>query len=219
MIEEIDPFERFIYKIANEPLRTYPYPHLIVPYSIEGPEYYRMMGDLPEKFGVRRDEVYGTSIAEELPDRWQRWLDFLESDRVANLFLKKFGLLLDGHSTRFRFHRDRPGYEVSPHLDVSTKAISILIYLPKGGEPDRKKWGTSICTPKCNKEFDRGHHNWSDFNVVERVPFEPSMLFAFAPGEDTYHGIKVKGGILAPDRMALKGFIFRETKDQNPILM
>ena len=212
----IDPFEHFIYKVSNAPVRTYPFPHMVVPEVIQKQEYQRLMLDVPRRFGHRRDEVYGTAVAEELEPIWQRWIEFLESDQVAQLFMDKFGIE-GGYTTRFRFHRDQVGFEISPHPDVSSKMVSIMIYFPKG--ESCPTWGTHICVPKEEGvEFNKGHHSWDDFKVVETVPFVPSMLFAFPPGENTFHAVKVDPDYSA-ERLALKGFVFRETDGKEQLLL
>lgn len=75
---------------------------------------------------------------------------------------------------RIEYCQDVTGFWLEPHLDISVKLFTMLIYL--SGEPALRDAGTDIydATPEHNR--------------VASVPYEKGGGLIFIPGRDTWHG-------------------------------
>lgn len=75
---------------------------------------------------------------------------------------------------RIEYCQDVDGFWLEPHLDISVKLFTMLIYL--SGEPELYDAGTDIydATPEHNR--------------VGTAPYEKNKGLIFIPGTDTWHG-------------------------------
>lgn len=81
--------------------------------------------------------------------------------------------LSQGH-LRIEYCQDIDGFWLEPHLDISVKLITMLVYLSP--EPELSDAGTDVydATP--------------DHNLVATSPFGMGKGLIFVPGTDTWHG-------------------------------
>lgn len=79
---------------------------------------------------------------------------------------------------RIEYCQDVDGFWLEPHLDISVKLFTMLIYL--SGEPELRDCGTDIydATPEHNR--------------VATAPYERNKGLIFIPGTDTWHGFTAR---------------------------
>lgn len=75
---------------------------------------------------------------------------------------------------RIEYCQDVDGFWLEPHLDISVKLFTMLIYL--SGEPELYDAGTDVydATP--------------EHNLVATAPYEKNKGLIFIPGDNTWHG-------------------------------
>ncbi|HSD41823.1 MAG TPA: hypothetical protein VLD36_08140 [Burkholderiales bacterium] len=209
-----DAENHVVYRIANAPLLTYPFPHFYVE-SVFPDDFYReLRARLPEAAAYTRiDETGGVTkgayqersvcslLDLEEHDAGSFWADlnsWMMSQRFAHVVTGKFR---DGIVARYgadaelkmrmdcQLVRDVSRYAISPHTDTPTKLVSLLFYLP----PDQKlsHLGTSIYAPKAAEmRFDPSSHLPFDaFKKVTTMPFRPNSLFGFLRTDRSFHGV------------------------------
>lgn len=86
------------------------------------------------------------------------------------------GAPLAGTSLRVEYCQDTGNFWLEPHTDIGVKKFTMLIYLNR--EPEAVEWGTDL---------------YADANTyVGRAPGGFNRGLIFVPGEDTWHGFKVR---------------------------
>jgi len=87
---------------------------------------------------------------------------------------KMTGRDLSGGRLRIEYCQDVDGFWLEPHLDISVKLFTMLVYL--SGEPELYDAGTDIydATPQHNR--------------VASAPYELNNGLIFIPGDNTWHG-------------------------------
>lgn len=119
---------------------------------------------------------------------------------VRDAFFAVFGSELAGKygrsplrlDTSFTYVEDSTGYELLPHTDSHSKAITLLIYLPRPG--DDATLGTCLYRPKDERLYyaeypSQARHRIEQFHPVCTVPFRANQAVAFAPSKRTFHGV------------------------------
>ncbi|HUO92426.1 MAG TPA: hypothetical protein VMU22_05870 [Rhizomicrobium sp.] len=84
------------------------------------------------------------------------------------------GAHLSGGRLRIEYCQDVTGFWLEPHLDISVKLFTLLIYL--SGEQELRDAGTDI--------YDAG----PEHRRVATVPYEKGHGLIFIPGSKTWHG-------------------------------
>ena len=152
--------------VAAAPMRTDPFPHLVIPdllpadfygqllRAIPAPTFWRDAGYRRENWMIEEDrasrlsettwrfmhrQIAGKELIPLLLDRF--------ADAIADYWRDTFGLdpsLLDGHyaSDEGRLMLRRPGYELQPHLDPPNAILTFLLYLAQPGDSDT--YGTDL---------------------------------------------------------------------------
>ncbi len=94
--------------------------------------------------------------------------------------------------------RDLPGYKISPHKDKFTKLVTMQIYLPS--DDSQRDFGTSLYSrswfrrinpklKKLNRKLKKfGMKQLREFTHVKTLDFMPNSGYAFAVGNDSWHG-------------------------------
>jgi len=75
---------------------------------------------------------------------------------------------------RIEYCQDIDGFWLEPHLDISVKLFTMLVYL--SGEPELRDAGTDI--------YDSGPHH----RLAATAPYEKNRGLMFVPGGNTWHG-------------------------------
>jgi len=206
-----------IYRIANAPLRTFPFPHLYVPGIFPADYYAELQRHLPgpeamkplaEARGVQGyPERSIMMLGGELPaglsaaqrDFWTGFGRSLLGGRLAHAVLQKFESQIQAQTMNapdFEIFdeamlvHDRTRFSLGPHSDSPQKLASLLFYLP----PDEAqlRYGTSVYVPRDPHFTCPGgpHHAFEDFERVATMPFAPNSLFAFPKGATSFHGVE-----------------------------
>lgn len=98
---------------------------------------------------------------------------FSQADVVDALERTSGTDLSRGH-LRIEYCQDVDGFWLEPHLDISVKLFTMLVYL--SGEPELHDAGTDI--------YDDG----PDHRLVATAPYRKNCGLIFVPGTNTWHG-------------------------------
>jgi hypothetical protein len=125
------------------------------------------------------------------------------------------------YSSVFGLYKDLGGYEISPHLDNPMKIVTFLLYLD---DDPSCPCPTLLCRPKAGADYanlqaagygaaaQEGRAglwlDWDDFEIVKAV-HGPNVLFAFAPNDISFHGVKLPPVPTRGERTVVRGFIAR----------
>lgn len=207
-----------LYQVGNAPVRTYPYPHLLVQ-NVFPPDFYRqILAHLPSGEHLRPiHELRG--VPDVYKDRWilpilpdavgklaspfrEFWLAMGEA-----LFRGPFGHLLISRFEPFlrsRFEKepdvqfrdeallvyDHTNYSLGPHTDSPRKIMSVLFYLPE--DDSRPDLGTSVYVPKDENFRCEGgpHYPFEGFRRMTTMPYVPNTMFAFLKTPVSFHGVE-----------------------------
>lgn len=98
---------------------------------------------------------------------------FTHPEMLAALTAATGAPVAQGH-LRIEYCQDVDGFWLEPHLDISVKLFTMLVYL--SDDPNLYDAGTDIydATPEHNR--------------VATVPYEKNKGLIFIPGRDTWHG-------------------------------
>lgn len=81
---------------------------------------------------------------------------------------------LSAGALRIEYCQDVDGFWLEPHLDISVKLFTMLVYL--SGEPELRDAGTDV--------YDAS----PEHKLVATAPYEKNKGLIFIPGKDTWHG-------------------------------
>lgn len=100
--------------------------------------------------------------------------DIFRNPQVMQRLEQVTGRDLSEGALRIEYCQDVDGFWLEPHLDISVKLFTMLIYL--SGEPELRDAGTDIydATP--------------EHNLVATAPYEKNTGLIFIPGTNTWHG-------------------------------
>ncbi len=93
---------------------------------------------------------------------------------VIRALEKKTGARLADGFLRIEYCQDTDGFWLEPHLDISVKLFTMLIYL--SDDPDLFDAGTDV--------YDAS----PEHKLVASVPYERGRGMIFIPGEKSWHG-------------------------------
>ena len=219
--QPIDAEQYVKYKISNTPILEYPFPHFClnnvfpadfyqsIINNLPSNEHYvsisdtgRIRGSYKERYIIDFNNGDFLLLPEGQKEFWgelSTWLmgeDFLttlinkfepyikqrlEGINKTSVVAKQSGLLT----------RDKTGYSIGPHTDVSHKLLTLLFYLPK--DDSISHLGTSIYTP-IDPDFrnaDGAHYPFKEFKKIDTMKFLPNTLFAFLKTDISFHGVEV----------------------------
>ena len=103
-----------------------------------------------------------------------RIVDFFLKDDVIDMFEEESNVKIRGNYLRIEFIEDSEKSWLEPHVDISEKLMSFLVYLNNTGESE------SIGTALYN----------TDKEYIKTVPFINNQGFYFYPSNDTWHGLE-----------------------------
>lgn len=101
-------------------------------------------------------------------------VDLFSDPAVISAMESMTGTLFSKGLLRIEYCQDRDGFWLEPHLDISVKYFTMLVYL--SGEPELYDAGTDI--------YDATHEH----NRVATAPYEKNKGLIFIPGKTTWHG-------------------------------
>ena len=97
------------------------------------------------------------------------------SNRVLNALHAETGADLSEARLRIEYCQDTDGFWLEPHVDISVKRFTMLIYL--SDDPDLYDAGTDI------------YDDTPAHNLVARAPYERNKGLIFIPAGNTWHGL------------------------------
>jgi hypothetical protein len=101
-------------------------------------------------------------------------VDVFQSPVVQKRLREVTGRDLSPGALRIEYCQDVDGFWLEPHLDISVKLFTMLVYL--SGEPELHDAGTDI--------YDAS----PEHRLVTSAPYEKNNGLIFIPGTDTWHG-------------------------------
>jgi len=103
-----------------------------------------------------------------------RVVDFFLRDEIIDMFESESGKTIRGNYLRVEFIEDKEKSWLEPHVDISEKLMSFLVYLNNTDESE--DIGTALYD--SNKKY------------VTTVPYIDNTGFYFYPDTDTWHGLE-----------------------------
>lgn len=119
------------------------------------------------RFFVDKENMWSNSAL-------NRIVDFFLRDDIILMFEQESGKTIRGNYLRVEFIEDREKSWLEPHVDISEKIMSFLVYLNNTNED--VEIGTALYDN--NKKY------------VTTVPYIDNTGFYFYPGADTWHGLE-----------------------------
>lgn len=207
------------YRLANAPLRIWPFPHLEVEHLLPERLFQAVrLFDLAQHLVSRRDASQ-TPPPGLNPARFFRRL--VDADRrpiatdsfalnaavaalchndTAQVLIGRFRPVIaqrfDGQIpltyTTVEYLDDRTGYELLPHTDVPQKLVTLLLYLAE--DDADSDLGTALYRPRSGRKLGNStptsrHYAPDDMLEVYRVPYRPNRALVFAPTANSLHGV------------------------------
>ena len=141
--------------------------------------------------------------------------DFMKSPEFLDCIATKFGIERDDCKYDSGIQKYLDGYEISPHPDIRSKALTYMVNVNPCKESEKVKYHTSYLTfkPKWNyvKEFWKGNNDvercwvpW-DWCDIEKQQKENNSIVIFSPDNSSMHAVKAKYNHLAHQRTQLYG--------------
>jgi hypothetical protein len=207
------------YRILNEPIREFPYPHILVRDVFPADFYAELRANLPDADAFKTLGQLGRTRGDDYPARlvmpltrenaarlpapkrafWEDLGAWILTGGFGQMMIAKFGPYLQkrlGDLARVQFSdevlivRDATTYALGPHTDAPHKVLSFLFYLPP--DDSQAHLGTSMYVPlDPNFRCEGGpHHEFGKFRRLLTMPFVPNTLFAFMKTANSFHGVE-----------------------------
>jgi hypothetical protein len=209
-----------MYRLANAPVRPFPFPHFFVEDVFPADLFARIRNHLPsidsyraigETGRVSQGAYPERFTLEFFPEDFQRvnekdrpvwtelanWLlgpafRFSVLSKFQTLLRQRFGDSLDtiNFQSSATLIRDFTNYRLAPHSDHPSKVVVILFYLPES--PDTEHLGTSYYLPHDAKIQDDsgGRLAREHFALAARMPFRPNCATGFFRTPRSFHGVE-----------------------------
>lgn len=204
------------YQLANAPLRSFPYPHLLVGEVFPADFYAAVRAHLPGKDEMTSFRAIGRAAGGEPDTRralplttehlgkldetrrafWSELARWMLGGAFANLMLDKFAEIvgartdLEGRelANEALLVQDDGDYSVGPHTGRPGSVLSLLFYL--AGDAARPQLGTSVYLPGAGTPGRAGPPAFDAFQRVYTMSYLPNTLFAFASSDHSFHGVE-----------------------------
>lgn len=178
--------QAFLYCLQHHHRDDAPYPHWFLTDCLP-PEVADALASLPyepaeieDTYGRR--ETHNASrvhFGEENRSQhpvMQAVAEAFQDQKTVDALKALTGAPLAGTSLRIEYCQDTDKFWLEPHTDIGVKKFTMLIYLNR--EPEAVEWGTDL---------------YSDADTyLGRAPGGFNRGLIFVPGEDTWHGFKVR---------------------------
>jgi hypothetical protein len=174
-----DMFRR---SLANAKIENWPYRHWFLTDALPA-ESSRAIAGLPidpppvaDTYG-KRENYNDVRVFMSAKDRARfpvcgEVAEAFQDSVTARAVEKACGIDLKGSLLRIEYCQDVDGFWLEPHVDISVKLFSMLIFLCD--QPKDENWGTDI--------YDSGH------KLVANADCRFNRGFIFVPAKDTWHG-------------------------------
>ncbi len=210
---------QLLYKVANAPIESFPYPHILVHDVFPQDFYQQLRSHLPPSSAYKSLKALGRvsgnyaetrSVLPLTPDEvaalpepyrtfWNETAHWMLGGSFGQIVLQKFGPLLaqrfeNPTALEYRHEalvvQDRTKYSLGPHTDSPAKVLSFLFYLP--ADASMPHLGTSMYLPKDPTLTCPGgpHHSFDKFDRLLTMPYVPNTLFGFMKTPNAFHGVE-----------------------------
>jgi hypothetical protein len=177
------------------------------------------------------ENLYNSEVVEGFGMAWrlmkiksekiQELINFLNSDEFHNLLRQKFNLIAETRVST-EIQKYLTGYEISPHPDIRSKALTYLININTENETEGMDIHTHLLSFKpnyssvynfweTNTNIDRCWVPWNWCNT-EKLVSKNNSLVMFAPSNDTLHAVKLDYDHLLLQRTQLYGNLWYKKK-------
>jgi hypothetical protein len=224
-------FNHLLYRIANAPIRTYPFTHFFIEEVFPADFYQEMLAQFPDtshfknlvEMGNANPGTYEKRLVLPLKPNDLGHLPFnqlLFWSQLSQAFLQEAWrkTLLDkfhneirnrfsGHYLNTAFYSqiellsDGSEYAIGPHTDHPRRVLTLLFYLPSSN--DQPHLGTSLYRPNDPYYKCEGlkHHSFDAFTKVFTAPFIPNSVLGFIKSDNSFHGVESLGKQEIPRRL------------------
>jgi len=146
--------------------------------------------------------------------------DFFLSDRLKNLLIDKFAIKAAVH-TDAGIQKYLQGYEISPHPDIRSKALTWMLNLNPSDDSEQLNFHTHYLRLKdqwrfvsefwrYNQDIERCWLPWDWCETVRQQTRNNSIVF-FSPSDDTVHAVKADYDHLLTQRTQAYGNLWYES--------
>lgn len=207
------------YKIGNEQVSSFPFPHLYIRDIFPTHLYEEIQDNIPEpdklvpiskkrpvkgykdRFVLCFDNESLLNLDDKKRIFWENFRDRMLSGSLKNFLISRFfSFISERFKTKnleeLKFYdellliQDTMNYKIGPHTDSPKKVLTFLFYLPK--DNSQKELGTSIYMPKdFNLQCDGTKlHSRENFYKIITAPYLPNSLFCFVKSNNSFHGVE-----------------------------
>ena len=174
-------------------------------------------GDSKEYKNVDTTEGFGMAFRLQKPEVGiiNEVRNFIQSKELMTLLCEKFEIKFDNVFSDVGIQKYLNGYEISPHPDVRSKALTFMVNINPGFDSeqadfhthymrfiDRKKYIYDFW--KYNLQYDRAWVPWSWCETIKKQETNNSIVI-FKPTYKTLHAVKAKYNHLTTQRTQLYG--------------
>ena len=151
--------------------------------------------------------------------------DFIESEELKTVLCKKFKINFDDVFGDVGVQKYLNGYEISPHPDVRSKALTFMVNINPGDYAETENFHTHYMIFKdkkkyiydfwkYNTQFDRCWVPWNWCNTFKEQKVNNSIVI-FKPSNLTLHAVKAKYNHLKTQRTQLYGNLWYKQDSKN----
>jgi hypothetical protein len=207
-----------IQRIGAAQMRNAPFPHIYVDgifpddfyaeivRQIPAREFYKPIPEAGRAAGENHDarQILHLARLDVLPavqrKFWIRMASWLIGSDLASALAKAFAPVIAenagkdprqlDYGVEAMLVKDMDGYQIGPHTDIRSRAVSAVFYLPTDSRYER--YGTALYTPKESAFRSDGNARLSfdSFDRVETMPYRPNSMFGFARSDTSFHGVE-----------------------------
>ncbi len=217
---EIRAVEEYVkYRIANTPVRAYPFPHFFVENVFPQAYYEQILENWPGTDRFQSIAETGRTSGGAYKERHVCALQKIdqEEDWRGKAFWQEFSTWFLG-PTFLQFMvlqyrawiargralpdplqvsadgllvQDHTNYAIGPHTDAPHRLVSTLFYCPR--DDSQKHLGTSVYVPRDKSipiQISPNHYKHENFIHVDSMPFIPNSMFGFVVSPNSFHGVE-----------------------------
>jgi len=207
-----------VHRIDNEPVHESPFPHLSIDGIFPAEFYSEMLRQIPAREFYQRITETGRASGDAYEQRlilhltrldalpiaqrtfWKNLASWFVGSTLASALAKKFAPVIAENSGKdprtldygveAMLVKDLDGYQIGPHTDIRSRAVSVMFYLPP--DDSYQQYGTSLYVPREPgfRSDGSAHLNFKDFDKVETMPCRPNNMFGFARSDASFHGVE-----------------------------
>lgn len=216
-IQEVEAHVR--YRIANTPVREYPFPHFFVEDVFPDAYYRQILANWPGADRFRSIADTGRTSAGAYKERhvvalpkirkeqeawagrefWEEFADWFTGNGFLGFLVMHFRPWIARARPELGeisvmadglLVQDHSNYAIGPHTDAHHRLVSTLFYCP--ADDSQRHLGTSVYVPRGN-DIPLGvsgeHYPRDRFVKVSTAPFIPNSMFGFVVSPNSFHGV------------------------------